>query len=255
MDIQFLGTGAADWDWSRFGDSEIRGSSGTLLGGHILIDAGDTGFGNLTRFGVDPGAVTDLLVTHSHRDHFMPGEVRRIAEAPRREPLRLWALPQALARIPDGLCDKRPLGKGDTFDLGALHFTVLPANHTVEDLGEECFHFLVEAGGKRLLYALDGGWLTALTRRMLTDKPLDMIVWDATSGNTCGDWRFAEHNDLAMIDRMRRGLEGLGLIGPGTTHVFNHIARTLWPESANERRQLAERFGGVLTFDGLELSL
>ena len=42
MDLMFLGCGAADYDWSNYGQEGILGSTVSLLNGHILLDCGPT---------------------------------------------------------------------------------------------------------------------------------------------------------------------------------------------------------------------
>ena len=257
LTLRLLGTGAADWDWRpRPLPPETRGSCSTLLNGHILIDAGATAEENLRRGGIDPAAITDVLITHSHRDHFSVRALHAFAEAKgRRGKLRVWASPEALARL-DATVTKKPLTAGRCFQLGELAVTTLPANHVVDDLREETFHFLIETpAGKRLLYALDGAWMTSRAKAMLAGKPLDLIVWDATCGTTLNDWRFADHNDLRMIRDLRESMAKAGIVTGETRHVFDHIARTLWPESAAKRRAAAKEYGGLLAADGMELVL
>ncbi len=257
MKIHFVGTGAGDWDWTRPLNSEIRGTTSTLLDGHVLIDAGITGWENLLRFRIDPARITDLLITHSHCDHFDPENIRKIAAAPGRDrKLRVYASPEAVRLLDTSVLDAVELHRGKEFSLGPVQVKALPANHVLENEMEEAFHFLIETPErKQLLYALDGAWMISYTRRKLGERPLDMIIWDATSGTTRDDWRFADHNDLWMIRSMRAGLAALNLVDDKTVHVFDHIARTLWPESARERAEAAEKFQGILVEDGMTLTL
>lgn len=81
MHLKLLGTGAADYDWACFGEPGVRGSTSSLLNGHVLIDCGTTGTGNLKRFGIPCSAVDALLVTHSHSDHFAPERIPRVTSA------------------------------------------------------------------------------------------------------------------------------------------------------------------------------
>ena len=37
MKIMFLGTGAADYDWSKYGQPGISGSTATLIDDHLQI--------------------------------------------------------------------------------------------------------------------------------------------------------------------------------------------------------------------------
>ena len=256
MTLTFVGTGAADWDWQSFPPG-TRGACATLVGSSCLIDCGTATPRNLAAAGIRPAAVRNLLVTHAHPDHFRPDAVAELARAARRT-LRVWASPLALAELPDGPFEKRPLEAGRAFRAGAARVTALPANHFVR-AGDASFHFLVVAGGRRLLYATDGAWMLAEEKRLLAaalkGAPLDAVVWDATRGATPDDYRFADHNNLKMIDALRLGMEGCGLAAPATRHVFTHISRQLWPRTPSARRRLAERHGGLLAEDGLTLSV
>ena len=258
MKLTFLGTGADDWDW-KASPSGPRRSTCSLLGTSCLLDAGPCVLHGLAAAHVPPARIRDLLLTHSHSDHCNVSAILDIARAGRR-PLRVWAAPQALALLPDAARDvatfePHPVLPGDEFRVAGLRALALPANHAVVSRpDEQPMHYVFAGRGTRLLYALDGGWLCAkariLLKQFLGGKPLTSIIWDATCGNTFRDWRFAEHNDLRMIDAMRESMLKLGLVAPDTVHVFDHIARTLWPTTPVAQLRLAERFGGILAQDG-----
>jgi adenosylcobinamide kinase/adenosylcobinamide-phosphate guanylyltransferase len=252
MRLTFIGTGAADWDWRNM-PPDTRGSTATLIGKSCLIDAGPTVIRSLEAAGVKPSQIAHVIITHSHSDHLQPSAIAYLAEA-RHEKLTVWASPQSLAMLEGIPCLRHEVAAGMAFKCGRLTFTVLPANHETLHPEEESLHYLVESGGKTLLYALDGAWMLAKARSLLTKslggRTLDAVIWDATCGPTLNDWRFAEHNDLAMIDAMRKSMLGAGLVSSATRHVFDHLARTLWPEEAAARAALATAYGGTLAEDG-----
>jgi len=258
--IRTLGTGAADHDWKRLGEPGVRGSAATLIDGHVLIDCGTTGFANLTRFDIQPRALTDLLITHSHGDHFAPDQIRNVLEArgPDLPPLGIWASPQALATLARALPDRRytgrPLVAGTVFDVGRQHVTALPANHLLPDPSEQALHFLIETPQGSLLYALDGAWLLKQARLLIGKRRLDMIIWDATVANS-GDFRAFEHNDLAMIGLMMASLTTTGAVDSRTVCVLDHVARTLWPADLQAAAKLASDRGWVLAADGMTFHL
>ncbi len=268
MKITFLGTGADDWDWADLRPG-VRKSTCSLLGSSCLLDAGPCVLAALSEAGVSPARISSLLVTHSHGDHFHPESILAIARAGRRR-LRVFAPPTALAALVEaegkadagasGAIEPHPVLPGDVFRVAGMRVLALPANHVVARRpAEQPLHYALDGRGVRLLYALDGGWFCAKARLalkdFLRDSPFDAIVWDSTCGDTFHDWRFAEHNDLKMIDAMRKSMLGAGLVAPGTVHVFDHVARTLWPKSLAAQRRLAERFSGILAEDGLVLDL
>ena len=257
MKLTFIGTGAADWDWVHF-PKGTRGSSATLIGQTCLIDAGPTVPAFLARCGADPTRIAHVVITHSHSDHFQPATIAALSKA-RHGRLTVWASPQALAALDGVPCVRREVRPGLNFRCGRLAFTALPANHITGHSDEQTYNYLVESGGWTLLYALDGAWMLASAKLLLTKalggRPLDAVVWDATCGAMINDWRFAEHNDLAMIDSMRAAMLGAGLVSPGTKHVFDHVARTLWPEEAKACAALAAQYSGTLAEDGMSLEI
>ena len=258
MKITFLGTGAADWDWIKCPPG-TRKSTCTLLGASCLLDAGPGVLSGLAEVGASPARVTDLLITHTHRDHFQRDSILAIARAGRRR-LRVWGPPQALAQLDATTCDMHPLQPGDVFRVAGMNAVALLANHAVErDLSEQPLNYAFLGRGIRLLYALDGAWFCIKARlalkAFLGGKTLSTVIWDATCGNTFRDWRFAEHNDLRMIDDLRASMLGDGLVAEDTLHVFDHIARTLWPASPAAQQRLAARFHGLLAQDGLALEV
>lgn len=259
MKITFLGTGAADWDWKNLPPG-TRKSTCTLIGASSLVDAGPCVLQGLADAGVSPANIRDLLITHSHTDHFNIQSISAIASASKKRKLRIWAPPTALDALADQVeFEPHPLIPGSKFTAAGLQILALPANHAVEKRpNEQPLNFVFANRSARLLYALDGAWLTTKARlalRSFLDAPLDAVVWDATSGNTFHDFRFAEHNDLKMIAYMRTAMLGDGLIAPDTIHIFNHIARTLWPKSHSAQKRLADRFEGILANDGLTFEI
>ena len=257
MRLTFLGTGAADWDWRNWPPG-TRGSTATLVGQSCLIDAGPTVVDSLARAGVEPAQIAHVVITHAHPDHFRPATIAALSQT-RRGRLTVWASPQALAELDGVPCVRRAVRPGLGFKCGRLAFLALPSNHATRHPDEETMHFLVESGGKTLLYALDGAWMLAKARSLLVQalggRALDAVVWDATCGPVLHDWRFAEHNDLAMIAALRQSMLGAGLVSPATKHVFDHVARTLWPADAASRAALAAEYDGLLVEDGQRLKV
>ena len=249
MRFDFIGTGAADWDWSN---PASRGSTCTLIDGRILIDAGPSVLAKMAAAGLTPAGIADIFITHSHPDHFNPENIAAIAEQAA-QTVRIYTTPQALDRIPaSAKLEKHALTWGAAVQTGSLSFRALPSNHSVDDIAEDTFHFLIHGEGKRVLYALDGAWICGRAKRMMAQDggPLDLVIWDATCGGTLCNRRFAEHNDLEMIRMLRASMLDAGLITDGTKHIFDHLSRMLWPADPRDLSALAREYDGITAEDG-----
>ncbi len=254
IQIRTLGTGAADYDWSRYGEPGIRGSTCTLVDHRILIDCGTSALRALDRFRIRRNGIDFLLITHSHSDHFVPKDIASLiaSRGPDAKQLTVIASVQALKALLDETENFLPCPAvpGKEFDLGkGLNVTVLPANHPLDDPHEIPVHYLFNTPGGWFLYALDGAWMTHPARQIIGEKKLSMILWDATVVNG-GDFRIFEHNDLDMISHMALTLRNMHVIVPETRIVLDHMARTLWPESEEACEKLAAERGFERAHDG-----
>ena len=247
MKIMFIGTGAADYDWSKYGQPDISGSTATLIDGRLLIDCGPTAAAALDRFGADPSKITDIVVTHSHGDHFSLDSLKKIT-AGREGKIQLSGPRQVCAKA-EGLCRVHPVDYGSRFQAGGYEFLTLPANHTVTDIFEKTFLYLISGQGRTLLYALDTAWFPTLAYRLLGKTYLNGVIWDATMSRP-GDWRIFEHTDPVMFAMMRKTLTENGNIDERTRIWFDHRARTLWPADPAEQETIARREKAALAHEG-----
>ena len=247
MKIMFIGTGAADYDWSKYGQPGISGSTATLIDDRLLIDCGPTAAAALERFGADPAKITDIVVTHGHGDHFSPDSLKKIT-AGREGKIRLFGPPQVCAKA-GGFCEVHPVDYGSRFQAGGYEFLTLPANHTVTDIYEKTFLYLIVGQDRTLLYALDTAWFPTLAYRLLGKTYLNGVIWDATMSES-GDWRIFEHTDPVMFSMMRKTLTENGNIDGRTRIWFDHRARTLWPAAPAEQETIARREKVALAHEG-----
>ena len=247
MKIMFIGTGAADYDWSKYGQPGVSGSTVTLIDDRLLIDCGPTAAAALERFGADLSAITDNIVTHHHGDHFSLESLKKIT-AGREGKIRLFGTPQVCAEAAP-FCEVHPVDYGSRFQAGGYEILTLPSNHAVEDLFEKTFLYLISGQGRTLLYALDTAWFTTRTYRLLGKTYLNGIIWDATMSES-GDIRIFEHTDPVMCAMMRKNLTDNGNIDEHTRIWFDHRARTLWPADPDKQEKIARREKVELAHEG-----
>ncbi|MBT3344070.1 MAG: MBL fold metallo-hydrolase [Gemmatimonadetes bacterium] len=259
MRILFLGTGAADWPRTYEATLEqatsgaVRGTSAVLVNENMLIDCGPTVPDALALFGVDVSRITDMLITHTHGDHLDAEAMSRLLAARgQAEPLRIRVESASLARLQEleleGV-EIHVLEPGQIFEVQGLTVTALAANHVV-DAPQQPLHYLLESQGRRVMYATDGAWLLKQTWLALREQPLDGLIWDATNGETEGDWRIFEHNSVDMIRLMMQTLRREEIVTDQTRVWLTHMARTL----CAPHQQMSERLrpeGLVPAHDGL----
>jgi ribonuclease BN (tRNA processing enzyme) len=179
--VQFLGTGGPLASGARLQSAVlIQGGQGCYL-----VDCGMTALVSMARFGIDPGAIDAVLITHLHGDHYggLPlmileaciGTHEGSAYPPRTRPLCVAGPPETEARVRQVL---------DLFDWrtqfaamkenGLLKFIALePRRETaIEGLTVTAFpvvHYTPEAtalrmavGGRTIAYSGDTGWTDTL---------------------------------------------------------------------------------------------
>lgn len=240
MRLQFLGTGAADWDGPD-ARGEYRRLTATRIDDSLLIDLTATTLGEIER----PESVTDVLFTHSHADHFDPGALRALS------PRRVYAHESWAKAIDLPGAEVISVKAGEAFGVpGGYRVTALPANHSTERADEQPLHYLIEKDGKALLYATDGAWMLNRARHILGDRTLDAAVFDATIGDGFdGDWRVFEHNSIDMVRLMTATLLRTGTLAPGAPVFLTHMARTLHKTQAEIEARLAPPL--IACFDGM----
>ena len=280
MEILFLGTRAADYGPGCFAgmedrfDRDNRRATSTLLNGRILLDAGAHVLDSLRIAGADLSAITDIIITHFHSDHFNAKNIETIAnanrQAERQEPLRLWisaaawrkaqedpsSVPAAVAGLPrmEGvkIC---PMELMETYEVCKdFLVTGLPANHDPKYFPQ---HLLIEeeTGEKRqkIFYGMDGGWMLRDTFYKIRGQKLDLMILDCTVGDYLGDYRMSDHNSIPMIRVMLPSLRTVEAIDDHTVVYIDHLAVTLH-RSHEETVRICREDGIHVAYDGLRIS-
>ncbi len=254
--LQFLGTCACDYSpklqnelRNKF-DNDARRSSSLLIDDKILVDCGEHTLESLDILGIKYSQITDILITHTHDDHFNEKHIEAIAKN-RHVPLRLWIRNDAnIPQISNTEIIK--LKPYQQLELSNEYFlTSLLANHDPSSYPQ---HFLIEKDGKKLFYGCDGAWLLTETYNYLHEKNVDVMVLDATVGDYEGDYRLAEHNSIPMIRLMLPSLKTNHTINESTKIILSHIAPSLH-KTHKETIEIAKVFGADVAYDGLCLEV
>ena len=217
MKLEFLGTGAADWRGPA-ANGELRRMTSTRFDGALLIDLTASALEQIA----DPAEITDLLITHSHSDHFDSAAIARIA------PVNVHIDEGWAGRVAIPGCVVRPVREGVPFTAGGFTVTAMRGNHSTEGDGEHTLHYLLQKDGKSIYYATDCAWLLYKEAQLIRANPLDALVIDATIGDGhAGDFRVFEHNSLPMVRIMVDTMRQTGMLKEGAPVFLTHLARTL----------------------------
>lgn len=268
MKLQYLGTAAAEGFPGVFcrcescrraralGGKNLRRRSGALLDGKLLIDIPPDLYGLTLLFGIDLSAVPDILVTHVHEDHFYLHELSNITTpyAYREDvpPLRFHgsetvrdAFAAMFADRLEGLAQMVTLRPYEPASIGACTVTPLRASHGAG----MSFIYLIESGGKSLLYANDTGLPKQEVWDFLKGRRLDLVSMDCTS--IIGP-SYDTHMTIADNRTMRWRLLDMGCADEKTTFVATHFSHNGILLHEEIEREFAD-IGVLVAYDGFEV--
>lgn len=249
--ILFIGTGAADWG-SPTAEKGHRRFSSSMINNDLLFDPGPHIYSYFD--GTNPDklycSVKNVLVTHSHGDHFNPDSLLRLVK--NNGKINVYGDELIRKKIPpDDNINFIPVANLEEVKVGDYKVTVLPSNHYVSDTDEQTHHYIVETpSGKRLFYGLDGAWLYNVESRVMRNNPVDMMVLDCTVGDGKADVRVFEHNTIPMVLIMTDTIKKYKAIKENGLLYVSHLAKTLHT-SHDETEKRLEPYGIKVAYDGL----
>jgi phosphoribosyl 1,2-cyclic phosphate phosphodiesterase len=279
MKIQYLGTGAAEGVPAvfcncetcraarRLGGKEIRTRSQVVIDGILGIDFPPDAYYHSLQFGVDLSALQNLLVTHSHMDHFYAHDfiLRGYKYAGVMTSPTLHIYGNAAVNEVFSECTRREL-RADIaehitlselqlfteYTVGGYIVTPFPAVHSKE---EQALVYLVERGGKAYLHLCDTGKLTEETFAYLKEKgkrvnlvTLDCTLLDKDYSNS------GRHMGLTENKKVMERLLSDGVADRETKFVITHFSHNAAPLS--ERiKPLEEAYGVTAAYDGMTVEI
>jgi phosphoribosyl 1,2-cyclic phosphate phosphodiesterase len=250
MRITLLGTAAAEgWpapycdcdacnEARRRGGPNLRSRSGALIDDDLKIDHNGDTVTQVQRLQRSLASVKTLIFTHQHADHIAAIDLRFIDMAYTNtrpaEPLVVWGNQQVLniirSETPEkaqALLDLHLITPLQPFQTHAGDTVLpLPAQHC-----DGAVMLRITRGGKHLLYGHDSGRYPEETLEALSGVPLDVALFDCTSGARPGTQN--NHLNCEGVVMMVEELRSRGAITEQTfcvaTH-FSHNGRRLHEE-------------------------
>lgn len=222
----------------KAGGKNIRTLSQSCVDGELLIDfPADTRMHSID-CDVRLGNIENLLVTHTHTDHYMPAlfELRGgvFAHDLKTEKMHVFGN-EDVKRLFDSTFSFIPVNPvvRDSivfenvqafvpFSAGKYEVTPLPANHALE---QQAFNYLIDDGKSLLLYLIDSGYPEENVIGYLAKNQikLDCVAMDANMGVNY-PVKYPYHMGFDDNIRLKNHMTRLGIASEKTRFIAMHIS-------------------------------
>lgn len=273
MQVTYLGTGAAEGIPAVFctcevcnharqnGGPNVRSRSSLLVDDALLIDITPDLFSQALALKRDLDGLEAILLTHAHREHCTPWEMRNLrppyARRKRQEKFKVIGSPITLDFMTDswGEWERGKLSpylelvtveEFQTVTVSGYEITALPARHC-----EGAFCYMIEKYEKVFLCANDTGYFQEPTWDYLAGRKLDFVCLDC---NDLFDVETPNHMNLEDNITVQRRMYQLGCVNASTRFHTTHIGHV----GQMNHQELDERMRmhGIHTaYDGLTVKV
>lgn len=251
----FMGTGAAEGIPTPFcrcricenarkkGGKEVRLRSCFRVSKELMIDFGPDLFSACIKTGTDLYDLKYLLITHTHEDHFDPGNLflKQLISSDNGEKLHVYLngdayeILEAMDRMgyegrPDFFADCfkkdyefHKLEFFKSYKIGEYEVTPVKGEHPAHFEKNAAGYLIRQQDGTEFLYALDTGYYSEETLDFLKGHKLDLLILECTFGSAVREEKPYSHLDyrncLALCDR----LYDQGTLKEGAKVYLTHI--------------------------------
>jgi len=279
MKVHLLGTGAAEGipafycrcrvcrEAAERGGVELRTRSSVFIDGTLKFDNGPDTYAQKVRHRLDLTAMTALVFTHAHEDHFTPTELiwraRNFIQAGVPKPLSVFGN-AVVGELLQSLCERYKLDKGEFCDKLSLKFTQVEpfvpfatGPHTIHpvrathDPNQVSHNYVVMRDGRAVLIGFDTGRYDEATWEYLSNFRLDCALMDCTTGQRPeGVYHMGLEDNLRVREEMLKR----GIIDVRTRYVLTHISHGGgWLHT--ELKEHAAQAGMIAAFDGMVIDV
>lgn len=276
MKIRILGSGGGEGFPAPFcscehcekareiGGKSLRSLSQAIINDDLLIDFPSDTNAHCLRFGINLGKLQNVLITHSHFDHYAP-QLLAVRREPYAHDLKYEDIyfygPDDLKEIfhREAIDEKNrkniqfvSLEERKTVRIGEYNVTPIKALHAPK-LGS--LNYIIESKGKCLLYLVDSGYPIDDTFDFLEGlhKKYDAVFMDGTMGYAPLP-TYVYHMAYEDNKNLKIKLESLGLTFPHTRFVVTHITHN--KSEYHEKVEASFKGTGIeVAYDGFEINL
>jgi phosphoribosyl 1,2-cyclic phosphate phosphodiesterase len=274
LKIKYLGTAAAE-GWpalfckceackkaEKLGGRNIRTRSQAVIDDELLIDFPPDTYMHMLTQGLKLNEISDVIVTHSHQDHFYPIETMLRCEPFGRKidkKLRIYGNKESEKcyydvypqedeyRLKNNL-EYRYIEAFVPVTIGGYVVTPLLANH---DKSERCYIYLISDGNKTILYANDTGIFPEQTWEYLKDKHINLVSLDCTTIlDKDGNNHMGVEDNIIVKER----LEKMGCTDNNTKYILNHFSHN-GKLVYDELVEYVREYGFIVSYDGFEIEI
>ncbi len=244
------------------GGKNIRTRSQAIIDDTLLMDFPPDSYLHMLRDGLNLPDLRDILITHTHQDHFYPEDFlfRCGGFAGGVEGVLTLYGNDALKRKFDGYVAGNPhremiagriacreLTEFVPAVIGGYLVTPLLANHAKD---EKCFIYQIEKDGKRLLYGNDTGNFPDATWAYLAGRAFDFVSLDCTMLKYRDG---SNHMGIEDVFEVRKRLECLGCAGRDTVFAVTHFSHNGQLLHDEIEKAVGPR-GFLVAYDGMAVS-
>ena len=279
MKLKYFGTAAAEgWPGlfcscdvcmkaKELGGKNIRTRSQALINEDLLIDFPPDTYHHILKDGLDLTKVKDIIVTHSHSDHFYVNDLHMIgppfahaqgSDKRRREfAINIFGNESVNAAAPAFESKKAFLlfnivHAFTPATVGKYTVTPLKADH---DKSQNCYIYIIEDGNKKILYGNDTGYFPDETWDYLNLKEnrikFDYVSLDTTSGiEECR----RGHMGINCVFEVKDRLLEIGAADNNTVFCLNHFSHN-GMKLYDELVDIGKPAGFIVSYDGMEVEI
>ena len=276
MKIKILGSGGGEGFPAAFcccehcetarkiGNKSLRTLSQTIINDDLLIDFPADTAAHCLYHGVKLGQLQNVLITHSHIDHFEPSLLSMrggvFAHNMKYEDIFFYG-PEDLREVADTRDIAKPFRKNIHFvplsdqkavSIGNYKVTAIKALHA-PTLGS--LNYIIEQDGKSILYLLDSGYPTSDTLTYLKSLNIvfDAVIMDGTMG-TAPLQTYIYHMCYQENKNLKEEFVHLGVADRNTHFIVTHITHN-HSEYHEKVEEIFAETGIQVAYDGFELTL
>ncbi|WP_010277567.1 MBL fold metallo-hydrolase [Paenibacillus senegalensis] len=278
MKLQYLGTGASEAFPALFcecdvcvralkaGGKNIKRRSSMLINDKVLIDVSPDLYMQKLEYQLNLAKVESIVVTHADEDHFdvfslmlrgkpnycqinyAEGGVEQVQVYGNEtvEALYKKGVNKKLKGYQEQLAYHR-VNPFQPFTASNMVFTPLLANHRLD---EQCYIYMIECEGKRILYANDTDAIDEINYETIKGKRFDLVSMDCARGILPGDG----HMGLGENRDMKRKLQQYQCVGPQTRYLLTHISH-MCGMTHDELQMEAAKYEFEVAYDGLTIEI